>query len=156
MLGNSSVADRLAASQEGPSFVKWVSWFVRSSFLLGRLCECRQTLFVKKVMHSSKRMYFFWFLGVGWDWVHLVSRPLIGLLYQPRMIADDECGAVGGMRIGRGDRSTRRKPVLVPLCPPRISHDLTWARTRVAAVGSRRLIAWAVTAERIYHYYYLF
>jgi hypothetical protein len=31
---------------------------------------------------------------------------------------DDECGAVGGMRIGSGNRSTRRKPDPVPLCPP--------------------------------------
>jgi hypothetical protein len=59
----------------------------------------------------------FFFLGVGWDWVHLVRRPLTGLLYQPRII-DDECGAVGGMRIGRGNRSTRIKPAPVPLCPP--------------------------------------
>jgi hypothetical protein len=28
------------------------------------------------------------------------------------------CGAVVGMRIGRENRSTRRKPVPVPLCPP--------------------------------------
>jgi hypothetical protein len=27
----------------------------------------------------------------------------------PHMIDDDECGAVGGMRMGRGNRSTRRK-----------------------------------------------
>jgi hypothetical protein len=27
----------------------------------------------------------FLFLGMGWDWVHLVRRPLLGLLYQPRM-----------------------------------------------------------------------
>jgi hypothetical protein len=47
---------------------------------------------------------------------------------------DDECGAVGGMRIGRGNRSTRRKPASVPLCPPQIPHDLTWARTRAASV----------------------
>jgi hypothetical protein len=33
------------------------------------------------------------------------------------------------MRIGRGNRSTRRKPAPVPLCPPQIPHDLTWART---------------------------
>jgi hypothetical protein len=46
-------------------------------------------------------------------------------LYQPRMI-DDECGVVGGMRIGRGNRSTRRKPAPVPLCPPQMPHDLTW------------------------------
>jgi hypothetical protein len=24
----------------------------------------------------------------------------------------------------------------VPLCPPQIPHDLTWARTRASAVGS--------------------
>jgi hypothetical protein len=80
-------------------------------------------------------------LGVGWDWVHLIRRPLTGLLYQPRMI--DECGAVGGMRIGKGNRNTRKKPVPMPLCPPQIPHDLTWARTRAAAVGSRRLTSWA-------------
>jgi hypothetical protein len=49
----------------------------------------------------------------------------------------------GGMRIGRGNRSSRRKPVLVPLCPPQIPHDLTRDRTQAAAVGSRRLTAWA-------------
>jgi hypothetical protein len=32
---------------------------------------------------------------VTWDWVHLVRRPLFGLLYQSRMLDDDECGAVG-------------------------------------------------------------
>jgi hypothetical protein len=62
------------------------------------------------------------------------------LLYQPQMI-DDECGVVGGMRIGRGNRSTRRKLTPVPLCPPQIPHDLTWARTRAAAVGSPQLTA---------------
>jgi hypothetical protein len=32
----------------------------------------------------------------------------------------------------------------VPLCPPQIPHDLTWDRTRAAAVGSQRLTAWAM------------
>jgi hypothetical protein len=58
------------------------------------------------------------FLGWGDTEVHLVHRPLSGLLYQPRMIEDDECGAVGGMRIGKGKRGTRIKPALVPLYPP--------------------------------------
>jgi hypothetical protein len=61
---------------------------------------------------SEVLFFFFKFLGVVWDWVHLVLRPLIGLLYQPRMI-DDEYGAVCGMRIGRENRSTRRKPVTI-------------------------------------------
>jgi hypothetical protein len=51
---------------------------------------------------------------------------------------DDDYGAIGGMRIARGNRSTRRKPAPVPLCPPPIPHDLTWDRTRAAAVGSQR------------------
>jgi hypothetical protein len=55
----------------------------------------------------------------------LVRRPLTGLLYQHRMM-DDECGPIGGMRIGRGSRSTRRKPAPVPLCPPQSPHDLCW------------------------------
>jgi hypothetical protein len=41
------------------------------------------------------------------------------------MLDDDECGAIGGMRLGRGNRSTRRKPAPVPLCPPQIPHALT-------------------------------
>jgi hypothetical protein len=39
-----------------------------------------------------------------------VLRPLTGLLYQPRMIGDDDCGEIGEMKIGRENRSTRRKP----------------------------------------------
>jgi hypothetical protein len=37
---------------------------------------------------------------MGRDRVHLVLRPLSGLLYEPQMI-DDDCGAIGAMRIGR-------------------------------------------------------
>jgi hypothetical protein len=47
------------------------------------------------------------FSPIGWDWVHLVLRPLFGLLHQPQMI-NDNCGGVGGMRIGRGNRSTQK------------------------------------------------
>jgi hypothetical protein len=70
----------------------------------------------------------------------MTRRPFFGLLYQPRMI-DDECEAVGGMRIGRENRSTRRKPVTAPLCRPQIQHVLTWDRIRVAVAEIRRLTA---------------
>jgi hypothetical protein len=36
------------------------------------------------------------------------------------------CGAVSGTRIGRGNRSTQREPVPLPLCPPHFSHYMTW------------------------------
>jgi hypothetical protein len=38
----------------------------------------------------------------------LVLRPLTGLLYQPRMIGDGDCGEIGGMKIGRENQSSRR------------------------------------------------
>jgi hypothetical protein len=53
----------------------------------------------------------------------------------------DECGAVGGTKIGKAKRNNWTKPAPVPLCPPQIPHDLTWDRTRAAAVGSRLLTA---------------
>jgi hypothetical protein len=46
---------------------------------------------------------------------------------------------IGGM-IGRGIRSTRRKPAPMPLSPPQIPHAAR-TRTLVAAVGSQRLTA---------------
>jgi hypothetical protein len=64
-----------------------------------------------------------------------------GLLYQNQMIDDGDYGALGGMKIGRGNRSTRRKPAPSPLYPPQIQQEQTLARTRAAAVGSQRLTA---------------
>jgi hypothetical protein len=51
----------------------------------------------------------------------------------------DDDGEIGGM-IGRVNRSTRRNPAPVPLCPPQTPHA---ARTRIraAAVGNQRLTA---------------
>jgi hypothetical protein len=58
----------------------------------------------------------------------MVLRLLFGLLYQPRITDYDYGGEIGGMRISRGNRSTRRKPAPVPVSPPQIPHDLSWAR----------------------------
>jgi hypothetical protein len=46
-------------------------------------------------------------------------------------------GEIGGM-IGRGNRSTGRKPTPAPLCPPQTPHAAR-TRTWTAAVGSQRL-----------------
>jgi hypothetical protein len=40
----------------------------------------------------------------------LGAGAISGLLYQPRIIGEGDCGEIGGMKIGRGNRSTRRKP----------------------------------------------
>jgi hypothetical protein len=50
-------------------------------------------------------------------------------------------GEIGGM-IGRGNRSTWRKPAPVPLCSPQTPHA-AWTRTRATTVGSQQLTAWA-------------
>jgi hypothetical protein len=36
----------------------------------------------------------------------------------------NDYGACGGIKIGRRNRNTRRKLILVTVCPPQISHDL--------------------------------
>jgi hypothetical protein len=41
------------------------------------------------------------------------------------MMDDDERGTIGGMIIGKENRSTGRNPAPVPLCPPQIPHDPT-------------------------------
>jgi hypothetical protein len=40
-----------------------------------------------------------------------------GLFYQPQpqMIDDGDCGAIGGMKVGRGSRSARREHIPAPL-----------------------------------------
>jgi hypothetical protein len=53
---------------------------------------------------------------------------------------DYDDGEIGGMVIGRGNRSTRRKHAAVPLCPPQTPHAAR-TRSRAAAVGSQRLTA---------------
>jgi hypothetical protein len=60
-----------------------------------------------------------------------LGKPATNWLIVPA--PDNKFGAVGGMTIRRGNRSTRRKLARVPLCPPQIPHSLTWARTRPAA-----------------------
>jgi hypothetical protein len=106
--------------------------------------------FTSKERNMQKDLFpriFFKFLGVGRDWVHLVRRPLFGLLYHSRMI-DDECGAVGEMRLGRGNRSTRKKPAPVLLGPPQLPHNL--GSNSGAAVGNQRLTAWAMARSSEY------
>jgi hypothetical protein len=49
-----------------------------------------------------------------WTGDQLVARPLLTV---PGECDDD--GELGGMNgFGRGNRSTRRKPAMTPLCPP--------------------------------------
>jgi hypothetical protein len=63
---------------------------------------------------------------------------------------DYDDGEFGGIKIGRGNRSTQRKPAPVPLCPPQIPLGQTRSRTRAAAVGSQLLTAWAMARPSLH------
>jgi hypothetical protein len=92
---------------------------------------------VREYFMTDNKPFFFSEVGL----IPLGTAATSGLLYKPQMIDEGDCGAVGGIKIGRGNRSTRRKPAPAPLCPPQIPHDQTRARTQAAAVGSQRLTA---------------
>jgi hypothetical protein len=62
-----------------------------------------------------------------------INRPIVSA-------PGDYDGEIGGMMIGRGNRSTQRKPAPVPLCPPQTPHA-AWTRTGASVVGSQRLTA---------------
>jgi hypothetical protein len=57
------------------------------------------------------------------------NRPIVTAL------GDYDDGEIGGMMIGRGNRSTRRKTAPVPFCPPQTPYAAQM-RTRAAAVGN--------------------
>jgi hypothetical protein len=79
----------------------------------------------------------------------LGTADIIGVLYQLQMIDDGDCGAIDGMKVGRGNRSTWRLPVPVSFFLPQTPHDLTRAWTQAASVGSQRLTACAMARLRI-------
>jgi hypothetical protein len=53
----------------------------------------------------------------------LGTATTTGLLNQPQIIDEGDCGEICGIKIGRGNRNTRRKPGPAPICPPQIPHD---------------------------------
>jgi hypothetical protein len=75
----------------------------------------------------------------------------------------NEYGAIGWMKIDRGNQSTGRKPTIASLCLPQVSHDLTWDWTWAAVVGSQWPADWSVLQiwnisfqTKIFHIYYIF
>jgi hypothetical protein len=99
----------------------------------------RQSARVDEWIQLAQRIFFSIVSGVRLS--PLGTAATTGLLYKPQMTDDGDCGEIGGMKIGRENRSTRRKPAPAPLCPPQSPHNQPRARTRAAAVGSQRLTA---------------
>jgi len=51
--------------------------------------------------------------------------------------------------IDKGKPKTLKKPVTVPLCPPKIQHGLTRAQTRTCSIWGRQLTAWAMVRPAV-------
>jgi hypothetical protein len=74
----------------------------------------------------------------------LGTAATTGLLYQPRMIRDGDCGEIGGMKIGRGNKYSEKPCRSATFVHHKIPHDQTRVWTQATAVRSRRLTAWAM------------
>jgi hypothetical protein len=128
--------------------VYWFHWIVPMRNIEFRFkilqmeCICHSGNGIKCLAHFNFFIIFFFIHGAGVQLSTLLLRSFIGLFYSPWMVDCDDCGAISRMS-SRGNRSTRRKPAPVPLCPPQIPHDLTRVRTPATAVGNRLLTAWA-------------
>jgi hypothetical protein len=100
------------------------------------MCVCR---YVCKYVRLYVCVYAFLFIyRAGVKPSPLLLRPLTGLLYQPCMIMNDDCGAVSGINDWQRKPKHSVKTWPVQLCSPQTLHNLSRARTRVTVVGSRR------------------
>jgi hypothetical protein len=99
----------------------------------------------------SLRRLFFNSHGGGWSpsWVHAACRPILSAP------GDYDNGEFGWIKIGRGNRSIRRKPAPAPICPPQIPVDQTRVWTWAATVGSQRLTAWAMARPLSVRLFYI-
>jgi hypothetical protein len=66
------------------------------------------------ITSTSKALFYL----KGWDWVHLIPRPLFGLLYQRQLIMIVE-QSVEWKLAGETEVLGEKSPPL-PLCPPQI------------------------------------
>jgi hypothetical protein len=86
--------------------------------------------------------FLFYFLGVGWHWFRLIISAICPIV--PALV-DGWWWAWNSQRNEwQKNRSTRRKPVTVALCPPQIPHKLLWVWTRSTAVVMSATNTWAI------------
>jgi hypothetical protein len=110
--------------------------------------NCTYIIFYRRLIWTNdaiKAQYFkYWFFHCAFFLIGIVGGgdqlgPLgTAATNRPIVTApgDYDDGEIGGMMISKVNRSTRRKPAPVPLCPPQTPHA-AWTR-------SQRLTAWAM------------
>jgi hypothetical protein len=147
------------------STVEW-PWDTLIS-LLSRKNQCLKAMYLVHIMDRIKpkftshyrvticrrpvRTVIFYLFFYYYLWGETESAWYCGNYWPIVQALDDRCWWLWSncrMKTGRENRSTQRKPTPVPLCPPKIPHDLTWAQNQAAAVGGQRLSAWAMARPR--------
>jgi hypothetical protein len=115
------------ARQQFPNTYQWTNWeavfstqFVRQ--LSDATIELLESVFSMRFAPRSygqakSKSFFFVIILSGVRLSPLGTAATTDLLYQPQMIDDGDYGEIVGMKIGRENRSTRRKPA-----PPPIVH----------------------------------
>jgi hypothetical protein len=103
--------------------------FNHRSFVIADKLMTQSLLCKSSPVYVSQNILWFCVFFSGVKLSPLDTAATSGLLYKPQMIDEGDCGAIGGIKIGRGNWSTRRKPAPASLRPPQIPHDQTRART---------------------------
>jgi hypothetical protein len=76
-------------------------------------------------------------VGLEWNKVHYNKTLFVGPLHQPWMMDDDDdYGAISGM-----NKCSEKYCLSAAVTTTDLTHDLSRARTRATAVGSRHLTA---------------
>jgi hypothetical protein len=79
-----------------------------------------------QLSNSWDIFFYYWWGGTK----SVSTAATSGLLYKPQIIDEDDCGAIGGIKIGTGETEVLgEKPAPAPLFAPQIPHDQTRART---------------------------
>jgi hypothetical protein len=97
--------------------------------MIFNFADCYWKQFWKYPREFAVVQYFYYFLilsGVS----PLGTAATTALLYEPHMIDDGDCRAIGRLKFGKGNQSTQREPALALLCQPQIPHVQTRSWTR--------------------------
>jgi hypothetical protein len=113
-----------------------------STGLLRPFLQTRWTEDEPRINRLRMPSYFIIILGVRLS--PLGTAATTGLLYQPQVIDDGDCGAIGGIKIGRGNRSTGGNLPQRHVVHHKSHVTRPGFQPRVAAVESQRQTAWAM------------
>jgi hypothetical protein len=82
----------------GPWPLQFRNLFALTIGLLGQVISPSQGLYLNTGQHKHRIIIFYYWWG---GTKSLGTAATSGLIVQPQMIDEDDCGAIGGMKIGR-------------------------------------------------------